>query len=53
MATLQVSGERSGLVDDTNLLITAVVVVEVGMAVDYLLVVVLLLQRWCRHGFQV
>lgn len=45
MATLQVSGKRSGLIDNTDLLVAAVVIVEVAMGLDYLRAVLLLPQR--------
>ena len=50
MAAFEVSAERRGPVDNTHLLIAAVVVAEVVMAVDHLLTGVFLLERWCgRH----
>lgn len=47
VAVLQISLQRLGLVDNTDLVITTVV--EVIMVGDDLLAVVLLVQRWCRH----
>jgi hypothetical protein len=47
VATLQVSGERVRLVDDTHLLIAVVLIAKVGGIVNDMLVVMLLgIQRW-------
>jgi hypothetical protein len=44
--TLKISAEGSALVDDTDLLIAAIVLVEVAMALHYLLALVFLIERW-------
>jgi hypothetical protein len=46
VTTLQVSTKRRSLVDNADLLIAAVVVVEIAMALNHLLAMVLLRKRW-------